>query len=57
VLDGVVVAMVAVLGTATTEDAMVKALVLGARALAGEELLCPAATLLALLPLARSVAT
>jgi hypothetical protein len=44
------------MGTAVVEAAAAKALILGARAPAGEELLWPATTLLAMLSLARCAA-
>jgi hypothetical protein len=52
VLDGVVASTVAVMGAVAAEATVTDALVLGAHALGGEELLWPAATLLALLFLA-----
>jgi hypothetical protein len=57
VSEGVAVAAVTMMKVVAAKAAVAKALVLRARALAGEELLWPAATLLALLSLASSVAT
>jgi hypothetical protein len=57
VLEGVAAVVVVVMKATTTEVAMAKALVLRARTLAGEGLLWPVVTQLALLSLAQSAAT